>query len=169
VVRHPQPGDLTEAFKLILQFQRGTMTEVLDARVWLEPVATRMAAAHITRAEIERLRDINQEIQADVETEELIIDANQRFHAVIAGATANLVIQIYLETLLAIADAGTGELHHSREFRRVVVKQHQSIIEALEAKDPELAETAMREHIREGKERRLKENQALMTRSLRWV
>jgi DNA-binding FadR family transcriptional regulator len=168
-IRHPQPSDLTEAFKLILQFQRGTMTEVLDARAWLEPVATRMAAAHITRAEIERLREINLEILADVDTEELIIEANQRFHAVIAGATANLVIQIYLETLLEIADAGVGDIHHSRDFRRNVVKGHQSVIEALEAKDPALAEEAMRRHIVEGKERRLADNRALMTRSLRWV
>ena len=43
VVRTPQPSDLTEALTLILQFQRATMLEVLDARIWLEPIAARMA------------------------------------------------------------------------------------------------------------------------------
>jgi GntR family transcriptional regulator, transcriptional repressor for pyruvate dehydrogenase complex len=169
VVRHPQPTDLTESFKLILQFQRGTMAEVLDARAWLEPLAARLAATNITRNEIARLHEINAEIEADVDTEEKIMDANQRFHSVIAGSTANLVVQVYTETLMAIADEGIGDLNHSRDFRRGIIKGHQKIIEALEAKDPDAAETAMREHIVEAKERRLDENRALMNRSLRWV
>jgi DNA-binding FadR family transcriptional regulator len=169
VVRHPQPTDLTESFKLILQFQRGTMAEILDARVWLEPIAARMAAENITRHEIARLSEINAEIEAGADTEEKIVDANRRFHSVIAGSTANIVVQIYTETLLAIADEGINELHHSRDFRRAIIKGHRDIIEALEAKDPDRAEMAMREHIIVGKEGRLNENQALMTRGLRWV
>jgi DNA-binding FadR family transcriptional regulator len=169
VVRHPQPTDLTESFKLILQFQRGTMAEVLDARVWLEPIAARMAAENITRHEIARLSEINAEIEADADTEEKIVDANRRFHSVIAGSTANIVVQMYTETLLAIADEQVGELHHSRDFRRAVIKGHQEIIHALEAKDPDAAEAAMRLHIVEAKEWRINENQALVTRSLRWV
>jgi DNA-binding FadR family transcriptional regulator len=170
VVRHPQPTDLTESFKLILQFQRGTMAEILDARVWLEPIAARMAAENITRHEIARLGEINAEIEAGADTQEKIVDANRRFHSVIAASTANIVVQIYTETLLAIADEGINELHHSREFRRAIIKGHQEIIEALEAKDPDRAELAMREHIIVGKEGRLNENPgALMTRGLRWV
>jgi DNA-binding FadR family transcriptional regulator len=169
VVRHPQPTDLTESFKLILQFQRGTLAEVLDARAWLEPITARMAAENITRNEIARLQEINAEIEADVETEEKIIDANRRFHSMIASSTANLVIQVYTETLLAIADEGISDIHHSRDFRRNIVRGHRNVIEALEAKDPDRAEAAMRQHIIEGKEGRLSENQALMTRGLRWV
>src|ERR1700761_3404539 len=51
IVRHPEPSDLTGALTLILQFQRATMVEVLDARIWLEPIGARMAASHITKAE----------------------------------------------------------------------------------------------------------------------
>src|ERR1700739_2636864 len=140
VVRHPQPTDLTEAFKLILQFQRGTMTELLDARVWLEPITARMAAQNVTRNEIARLREINGEIAADIDTEEKIVDANRRFHSVIASSTANIVVQVYTETLLAIADEGAGNIRHSRDFRRHVVKGHAEIIDALEAKDADRAE-----------------------------
>jgi GntR family transcriptional regulator, transcriptional repressor for pyruvate dehydrogenase complex len=170
VVRHPEPNDLTEALTLILQFQRATMLEVHDARIWLEPTAARMAATHITKAEIKRLRDINAEMKTAIDSsEENIMDANRRFHGVIAAATANLVVQVFLETLLTVVDSGVQDINHSREFKRIAAKGHDEIIDALEAKDPDRAEDAMRRHLVEGKKRRFKENRDLMSRPLRWV
>jgi DNA-binding FadR family transcriptional regulator len=169
VVRHPQPSDLTEALTLILQFKRATLTEVMDARIWLEPTAARMAAGNITKAEIKRLKDINAEMRANIDSEERIMLANQRFHNVITGATGNLVVQVFNETLMTVADSGITDVSHSKTFKRIAVEGHDRIIEALEAKDGDAAELAMREHVLEGKRRRVKENRDLMARSLRWV
>jgi DNA-binding FadR family transcriptional regulator len=170
VVRHPEPADLTESLTLILQFQRATMLEVHDARIWLEPMAARLAASHITKAEIKRLKQINDEMEAAIDaSEESIIDANQRFHRVIAGATGNVVVQVFTETMLTVADTGVSDIKHSREFKRVAVQGHVEIIEAFEARDPDRAEAAMRAHVTEGKKRRTRENKDVMTRALRWV
>ena len=169
VVRHPEPSDLTEALTLILQFQRASMTEVMDARIWLEPMAARMAASHITKAETKRLFDINAEMRATFDSEERIMDANQRFHRLIASSTGNLVVQTFTETLLTVADSGVQEIEHSKAFKKVTVEGHDRIIEALEAKDPDAAEQAMRDHVTEGKRRRIKENKDIMSRPLRWV
>jgi DNA-binding FadR family transcriptional regulator len=169
VVRHPQPSDLTEALTLILQFQRATLTEVMDARIWLEPMCASMAASHVTSGEIQRLKAINDEIRETVVSEDRIIDANQRFHRLIAGTTGNLVVQVFCETLRAVSDSGITEIRHSREFKKATVAGHDAIIAALEGHDPEAAEAAMREHVLEGKRRRVKENPDLMTRSLRWI
>jgi DNA-binding FadR family transcriptional regulator len=169
VIRHPQPNDLTEALTLILQFQRATMVEVLDARIFLEPTAARMAAANITKAEIKRLKDINDEMRANIDSNDRINEANQRFHRVIAAATANLVVQIFTETLLTVADSGVDELQHSKSFRKTAVQGHDEIIAAFEAKDPDRVEQAMRAHVSAGKKGRISENRDLMSRSLRWV
>jgi DNA-binding FadR family transcriptional regulator len=170
VVRHPQPSELTEAFTLILQFQRATMVEVLDASIWLEPIAARMAASRITKAEIKRLRDINAEIKAAIDSsDENIMDADQRFRRVIAGSTGNLVVQAFIETMLTAADIGVTELQRSKEFKRLTVRGHENVIAALEANDPDRAEAAIRQHVSEGKKRRVKQNRELMFRALRWV
>jgi DNA-binding FadR family transcriptional regulator len=170
VVRHPEPSDLTEALTLILQFQRATLEEVMRARSWLEPTAARMAATHITKAEIKRLREINAEMQAAIDApEENIKNANDRFHRVIAGATGNVVVQVFTETLLTVADAGTGDLTHSRDFKRTAVRGHEAVIAAFEARDPDAAEKAMRDHVEEGRKRRGRENPEMMSRPLRWV
>jgi DNA-binding FadR family transcriptional regulator len=170
VVRTPDPADLTESLTPILQFQRATLVEVLDARAWLEPTVARMAARHITKAEVRRLREINAEVEAAIDAdEESIMDANQRFHRVIAASTGNLIVQAFTETLLTVADSGVTDLKHSREFKRVTVTGHEKIVKALEAGDPDAAEAAMRAHVVEGKKRRVKENRDLMNRPLRWV
>jgi GntR family transcriptional regulator, transcriptional repressor for pyruvate dehydrogenase complex len=169
VVRHPEPSDLTESLTLILQFQRATMMEVLSARVWLEPLAARLAASTVTKAEIARLREINAEIESNIDSNENISTANQQFHRVIAGATANLVVQVFTETLLTVAESGAVDLNHSRAFRRSVVSDHADIIDALERRDGDRAEDAMRRHVENGRSQRLKENRDLMSRPLRWV
>jgi DNA-binding FadR family transcriptional regulator len=169
VVRHPQPGDLMESLLLILQFQRATLAEVMDARVWLEPYAARMAATRISPQEIERLKEINAEMEALVETDEDIYDPNQRFHSVISGATGNVVIEIFSDTMLTTTNSPEADFHRSREFKRTAVEGHVELIEAFEAKDPDAAEETMRRHVIESKERRLKVMPELMSRPLRWV
>jgi GntR family transcriptional regulator, transcriptional repressor for pyruvate dehydrogenase complex len=169
VVRHPQSSDLTEALTLILQFQRAKLTEVLDARIWLEPMAAGMAAAHITEGGLERLAAVNDEIRATVVSEDRIIDANQRFHRMIAGATGNPVVQVFCETLMAVSDSGVGEIHHSRAFKASTVAGHDLIIAGLEARNPAAAHAAMHAHVLEGRRHRVEVNPEVMARPLRWI
>jgi DNA-binding GntR family transcriptional regulator len=61
-----------------------------------------------------------------------------------------------------------SDIDHSREFTRIATKGHDEIIDALEAKDPDRAEDAVRRHLVEGKTPRFKENRDLMSRPLRW-
>lgn len=170
IVRHPEPSDLTSALTLILQFERATMVEVLDARIWLEPIGARMAASHITKTEVGRLKEINEEMRAAIgSSDESIMDANERFHRVITGATGNFVVRVFTETMLTVADSGVHGLNNSKRFNQIAVEGHEEIIAALAAKDPDAAEEAMRKHVSEGKRRRVGENRDLMTRPLRWV
>lgn len=171
VVRHPQPSDLTDSLTLILQFQRATMVEVHDARVWLEPLAARMAADQVTRTEIARLREINEEMAAAINDSDVgrIADANQRFHQVIAQAAGNIVVQVFTETLLTVSESGVSEISDGPKLKRAAVAAHDEIIAALEAKDPDRAEKAMRDHILVGKNERVKGNRTVMSRPLRWV
>ena len=169
-VRRPEPGDLKDALMLILQFERATMAEVFDAGIWLEPVAARMAAAKITDTELARLRELNSEMEETIKsTEDTITSADQDFHRVIAGATANLVVQVFCDSLMMVADSGVADVAQSTEFKRSAVRGHQEIIEALEAKDPGRAEEAMCRHVTDGQARRAKENRDLLSRPLRWA
>jgi DNA-binding FadR family transcriptional regulator len=170
VVRHPEPSDLTDALLVILQFQRATMLEILDARIMFESAAAGLAATRITSTELDRLRELNEEISAVVGADhETALYANKRFHRLIAAASGNIVVQTFVDTLLEVADDGFHEIHHTRAFKRAVADGHALVIKALEARDPDAAEEAMRAHIEEGKARRLKASPAILSRPLRWV
>lgn len=170
VVRHPEPTDLTESLSLILQFQRATMLEVLEARIWLESAAARMAAPRVTKDELARLREANEEMRAADDADYVAIgEANARFHRVIASASGNIVIQMLVETLLNVSDHGASDLVHSGPVKRSSLKGHDLVIEALADHDAKAAEEAMRQHVHDGKERRLKQNPDLVGRPLRWI
>jgi DNA-binding FadR family transcriptional regulator len=170
VVRQPQPSDLMEALTLILQFQRGTLREVHEARAWLEPVASRMATPLITKSELKRLQEVNDAMRAEIETGGTgIMDLNQQFHQVIAASCSNVVVQTFTETLLTVAESGVSELYNSDQLKRAVVDEHDEIIKALRSKDPDRAESVMRWHLEEATKRRLTENPGLMERPLRWI
>jgi DNA-binding FadR family transcriptional regulator len=145
------------------------MLEVLDARIWLEPIAARMATPQITQAEIDGLARANQEMKESDPSSMTTSEANHRFHRIIANATGNLPLQVFAETLQTVAEAGGGDLRHSEALRVLSTNGHDEIIAAFEAREPDLVEEAMREHIRAGKELRHEENPELMTRPLRWL
>lgn len=169
VVRTPQPSDLTEALTLVLQFHRATMLEVLDARIWLEPLTAMAASERITRSEIDRLRQANTAMRTGSPASATTSEANHRFHRIIAGATGNLLIQVFSETLQTVAESGSADLYHSEELRELATRGHDEIIEGFEARDADRVAEAMREHIVAGKELRLRENPQLMARPLRWL
>jgi DNA-binding FadR family transcriptional regulator len=170
VVRHPEPQDLTESLTLILQFGRATLIEVMEARIWLEPTAARMAASRIARKEVQKLVKLNEEMQLLVDRPNVgLFDPNQRFHAIIAAASGNLVVQVFSETMLTVSNGGELEFYTSKVYKQSAVDGHREIIEALEAKDPDRAEAAMRAHVTAAKNRRVKAIPELMTRPLRWI
>lgn len=170
VVRQPEPSDLTEALTLILQFQRATMREVIEARVWLEPIVARAAAPAITKSEIERLREVNDSMKLAIGVdEERVIASNQQFHRIIAAAASNIVLRVFTETLLTVADHGIDNLYQSDDFKVQVTRDHDAVIAALESKDAEAAEVEMRKHLQNGTEYRVRDNPGIMQRPLRWL
>src|ERR1700728_4311773 len=64
IVRLPRSTDLGEALQLILQFQGATLTDVIDARALIEPMAASAAAADITEEALGRLQTTNDSILA---------------------------------------------------------------------------------------------------------
>ncbi len=130
---------------------RKTKDEIVEMiTVWaaLEGMAGRLACTRATDAEIARLRGLFAEFGA--ETVRLYLDeystANLRFH--------QHIIELGHSPL--IAQMAARLLAHVRAIRRHAIRQedrversmvdHEHIIEALEARDPELTERRVRDH-----------------------
>lgn len=120
----------------------------------LEGSAARFAAQHATPTEIMILHRLAQELSTAEPDARLLISLNRRFHRTICEAAHN---QYLSQTLGQLSDSFA--LLHSATFRmpnrrRESDEEHRRIVSAIEAHDPDAAESAAREHIRQAQRTR---------------
>lgn len=142
----------------VAELDKHQVLEIYAVREFLEGAAARFAAQHASVLELQSLREM-------VEASRSIPDSdpgqharlNKQFHGMIAEASHNRFLQPLLTRLadsLALVRGTTFELPGRAEL---VYQEHLAIIEAMEARDPERAEFAAREHIRKAGDVRLKQ------------
>ncbi|WP_430417284.1 FadR/GntR family transcriptional regulator [Parasphingorhabdus sp.] len=122
--------------------------ELTEARSLFESEAAALAARNISDEDLKNLEDlIDQMASAD---DAVSTDADQQFHILIAKASGNAAIVHTIETLWRMRE----ELPEVKATYESIcetdasyrAKEHQQICDALLARDPAAARTAMREH-----------------------
>jgi DNA-binding FadR family transcriptional regulator len=168
VVRKPDPSDLADAVTLMLQFDEATLSEVVEARIELEATAVRLAATRIKDAQIEELRKINHEMALKVGDHDASFELNRQFHRVLSKSTGNVALWLMINALLAIYDEALRGHTFPEETRKTAVEDHDRIIEALVARDPDATEAALRRHVEAGWESRRRKYRDLVSKRVRW-
>jgi DNA-binding FadR family transcriptional regulator len=139
---------LLEALSFIVDFHRDdTVLEFLQVRRILEPAATAMAARRITDNESEGLRKLLDSLGPHPDVEELVAN-DLEFHRRISACAGNSVLCSLLETL-------SGPTTRARVWRGLTqagarertLDEHRAILDALAARDPEVARSWATVHI----------------------
>jgi DNA-binding FadR family transcriptional regulator len=151
VVRRPRPRELAEALTLILQFETATFEQVMEAREWLEPTIARKAVSGMGPTALDELRAANAAVREAFSDIEAFATANRAFHAIIAKNCGNIVLQIFSETLLVIADGRPIGITYTSRQIAAIADAHRAIIDTFAAGDADAAETAMSEHLGEAR------------------
>ena len=127
------------------------LLEIYPVRASLEAVAARAAATRMDDATLARLEEsITAMRQAAAKSDHRAhVDADFAFHQIIIKASGNHVLQHVWQTMrLATTTFVTHSMmqltHRSLEE---IGERHVPVLEALRARDPNLAEAAMRRHI----------------------
>lgn len=159
------PGLLLEGLGGAVELLQGdTVLELTEVRRLFEPVATALAATRITDedlAEVERHLAAMRDARDDVE---LLTRHDAAFHRAVIRATGN-------ETLATLLEHISGRTLRARVWRGLAdadaagrtIAEHEAILDALVARDPNLAQAAalmhvntterwLREHLAEGEE-----------------
>jgi GntR family transcriptional repressor for pyruvate dehydrogenase complex len=125
-----------------------TQRNLFEVRRVLEPGLAALAARRATPAQIEKMRAILDDQKGKVHAGESYMKEDTTFHYLVAEATGN-------EILLRVADSLMELLRETRDTSGKIasrptrsLKQHQAILQAIEARNPLVAERRMREHIR---------------------
>ena len=142
---------------IVATLDHNQLAELYIVRTELEARAARLAARHATPEEVRVLAGMIDEDQAIVNDPQALARANRRFHHQIHLASHNryLVQQLDLVhrsmALMArttLAAKGRGEIAQA---------EHKALVDAIASGDGLAAETALREHISNAYETRLKE------------
>ena len=138
------------------QLDSGRLDQLYELRLLLEPFAARRAATAMTEAALASLIRLADEMQASetapqVEAYGRFAQLDSDFHDIIAHASGNELVQ---ETLANLhTHVHLFRLFYHARVTADAIQEHQQIIEALTARDPAAAETAMRHHIERSRER----------------
>ena len=130
--------------------------EVMQARRILEEGIVKVAAAQATDEDVVRLEQVLERMQDAVEHGDLsrYFQANREFHLAIAAATQNAILQRLLKSLLISEEKklwqeSIQQYLTNPDHIKVYVGRHQRLLQAIKARDANLAVREMREHFSE--------------------
>jgi GntR family transcriptional repressor for pyruvate dehydrogenase complex len=143
--RIPHPDEFR---KLRLSPDRGTLQHIWQARETVEVTAAGLAAANASRAQLAAIGRPLRMLETMTPSAYGRDDVNQDFHAAIARASGNPVLeQIILDLLQRFHEAGFRDLPKQSDWTGLAA-DHQPIYDAIAAGDPKAAEGAMAAHFR---------------------
>jgi DNA-binding FadR family transcriptional regulator len=125
-------------------------TEIMDARLLIEPRIAALAVAHATQSDFERMEACNRNAENSDDFERFE-RWDTALHQAIAEATHNrLIVGLYTVITRARDQADWGELKRrslTAERRNGYREEHRRIVAALRARDAEKAEAALLDHL----------------------
>jgi DNA-binding GntR family transcriptional regulator len=125
------------------------VSEVYLVRESLESLASRLAAQRISADELRQLRVILESMRDAVKNDrtDLVVSANIAFHDVIYRAAGNETLFRLAKDLSDFVRRFSAEAFAKTERASAVVDEHERILSALEAHDPDAAAAASAAHL----------------------
>lgn len=140
---------------MVKKLSQQEIVELYEMRIVIEETAAQMAARHISNAEIETLRAINQEI-ASAGSPDKSAKLNRDFHSCILHAARNrYLVQSFTGLAHHFVLLGATTLESETRISEVVA-QHEEIIQALQNRDAVAVSDVMRKHMETSLLHRLK-------------
>lgn len=138
-------------------------SELMQARSVLEGAIVTLAAARVTKQGLEQLRACLDLMRQDLRRGHEPVEADRRFHVVIAEIAGNSVLARIVGELF---DGRFGPISSRMSLRaenlytwEAALLEHEAVYRALEARDPHEATAAMRGHLAASRERWLAEDE----------
>jgi GntR family transcriptional regulator, transcriptional repressor for pyruvate dehydrogenase complex len=147
VLQDPDASHLASMLVLLLQLKQAPFRSIAEVRAALEPMTSRLAAERMSDEALAELGETIDTMRDHLDSQEVFLNANKRFHDIIAWSSGNALFGYITDSLLDIMDGTVIGIDYPGPRRAAVVKAHEEIFHALSARDPALSEQRMREHI----------------------
>jgi GntR family transcriptional repressor for pyruvate dehydrogenase complex len=121
--------------------------ELVEVRGGLEIQAATLASSRATDTEIEALAQHIETMKTSLDDLERFVEADVRFHLQIASSADNIVLRDLLQNVRSLLRLWVERGLRDRDQAEVALREHVAIYEAIAARDPSVAEAAMRVHM----------------------
>ncbi len=150
-VRKPDVGSVLESLDSVihLSLQDGeTFKDLFAARSFLEQAMARNAALHITDAQLEMLRERLEMNGRAVGDRHEFVRTDALFHRALFEVADNRIFEAVHDAFAGWVEERRSTLERQSFTEQRAHRQHTQIFEAVAARDPDAAETAMRDHLK---------------------
>lgn len=131
----------------LLRSQPDMLAHLKETRVFLETGLARMAAERATDADVARLRLRLDEHRAAMVELDQFLPRDMAFHREIALISGNPIFPAIVEALFHWASEYYQTIVRAPGVESLTLAEHQRIVEAIAARDPDAAAQAMQEHL----------------------
>jgi len=145
-----QPGDesLARYISLFVHGRGITLISLLQTREAVEPSLVHLAAANRTDLELRELVEITERVEDAYADTPLYLATNVEWHCAIAKASHNELLRAFMIAISTMVyKASAIENFATEDVRKVVIKAHRRILDAIIAQDGDAARRRMARHL----------------------
>jgi GntR family transcriptional regulator, sialic acid-inducible nan operon repressor len=140
-------GQIAGGARHLLQVEPHTLAHLLEARVFLEAGTARRAAEHATPADVAALRACIEAQRAPLPALDTFLADDMAFHRELARIGGNPIFPAIVEAVFQWAGDFYRPLVRAPGAELLTIAEHTRLVDAIEARDPDAAEAAMRAHL----------------------
>ncbi len=146
-IAEPGPEILETPIAALMGSGPKVIADLHQVREILEPPIAELAAKNITDEQIARLEEAMCDMEANTFHLERYIEADQRFHSILAEATGNSVLQLVAYSIVDLMQKERHLCFASPGATQRGCHHHRRILEAVKDRDPQMALAAMQDHL----------------------
>jgi DNA-binding FadR family transcriptional regulator len=150
VARTPNEGmsrNVSESIATMLAAESVSLSELLDARLFLEVPLAGLAARHADEDTAARLQEAIDAAAGHRAGSEPFNAADARFHRILAEAAGNPLLRAFTDWILEVLQPQLIQHLAGRADGEAILRQHRDVQRAVRRRQPAAAERAMAAHI----------------------
>ncbi len=142
-----KPEVLVEHLDFVLSIDDSSIFQLLQVRQLIEPELAAIAAEKITDEELEELNECLYRIRDNRGKLSILTELDVDLHMLIAQAAHNPFLDRFMASLRFLSKKSRERTIQVPTIRRQAQEDHEAIVAAINARNPEAARKAMRNHL----------------------
>ena len=142
-----KPELLVEHLDFVFSLEDATYLQLFEAREVLEVGIVMIAAERITDDEVAELEACHRDAEQNLGNSEAFLEADLKLHSLIVEAARNPMLSRFMASVAQLGRASRRRTTEIPGVPELTVQDHQAIVLALKARDPEAARVAMLQHL----------------------